>query len=97
MHAVSFPSPYEARRPTESILHQTLTEHLCSFTYEREQELCPLPKYVREELEALLRCGLHHYGFLRIRCPKDSCGFEHALPFSCKKRGFCWLLIVSMF
>ena len=89
MHAASFPPPYEARHPTESILHQTLAEHLASFTYERERELCPLPKYVQEELEAFLRCGLHHYGFLRIRCPDDSCGFEYAVPFSCKKRGFC--------
>jgi len=43
----------------------------------------------REELEAYLRCGIHHYGFLRVRCPKGDCALEHALPFSCKKRGFC--------
>jgi hypothetical protein len=48
---------------------------------ERERELCPLPKYVRDELEAYLRCGIHHYGFLRVRCPKGECCFEHAVPF----------------
>jgi hypothetical protein len=89
MQAATFPPPYEARRPTESIIHQTLAEHLSTFIYERERELCPLPKYVREELEAYLRCGIHHYGFLRVRCPAGACGFDHALPFSCKKRGFC--------
>ena len=89
MQAASFPPPYEARRPTESILYQTLAGHLATFIDERERELCPLPKYVREELEAYLRCGIHHYGFLRVRCPKGDCGFEHAVPFSCKKRAFC--------
>ncbi len=89
MQAASFPPPYEARRPTESILYQTLAGHLAIFIDERERELCPLPKYVREELEAYLRCGIHHYGFLRVRCPKGDCGFEHAVPFSCKKRAFC--------
>jgi len=89
MHAASFPPPYETRRPTDSILYQTLAEHLASFVYERERELCPLPQYVRQELEGFLRCGLHHYVFLRIRCPDNSCGFEHTVPFSCKKRRFC--------
>lgn len=85
----SFPPPYEPRRPTESILYQVISEEVSTFIYERERELCPLPKYVREELEAFLRCGMHHYGFLRTRCPDSACGFEHAVPFSCKKRGFC--------
>ncbi len=89
MQAASYPPPYEARLPTESIIYRTLIGHLDTFIYERERELCPLPKYVREELEAYLRCGIHHYGFLRVRCPKADCGFEHAVPFSCKKRGFC--------
>jgi hypothetical protein len=89
MQAASFPPPYEARRPTESILYQTLAGHLATFIDERERELCPLPKYVRDELEAYLHCGIHHYGFLRVRCPKGDCGFEHAVPFSCKKRAFC--------
>jgi hypothetical protein len=89
MQAQSFSPPYEARRPQESILYQTLVGHLASFLYERQREQCPLPKYVREELEAYLCCGIHHYGLLRIRCPKGDCDFEHTVPFSCKKRGFC--------
>jgi hypothetical protein len=88
-HAATFPPPYEARRPTDSILYQTLADFLSTFVAERERELCPLPNYVRDELEAYLRCGIHHYGFLRVRCPKEGCGFEHAVPFSCKKRGSC--------
>jgi len=80
---------HEARRSTQSIQYQTLAEYLARFTYQREQELCSLPKYVHEELETFLRCGLHHYGFLRIRCPNDSCGFEHAVPFGYKTKGIC--------
>jgi hypothetical protein len=76
MQAASFPPPYEARRPTDSILYQTLAGHLATFIDERERELCLVPKYVRDELEAYLRCGIHHYGFLRVGCLKGQCGFE---------------------
>ena len=44
MHAVSFPPPYEARPATESILFQTLNDHVDTFIYQREREFCPLPK-----------------------------------------------------
>ncbi len=89
MEAVSFPQPYQSRQPADGVLYQTLADHLETFLFEREQEHRPLPAYISEELHAYLRCGIHHYGFLRVCCPDSSCGFEHAVPFSCKKRGFC--------
>ena len=89
MHCTSYPPPYKSRDPSAGVLYQTLAEHLATFLYEREREFAPLPDYVRAECEAYLRCGIHHYGFLRVRCPKAGCKFEHAVPFSCKKRGFC--------
>ena len=89
MHCTSYPPPYKSRDPSAGVLYQTLAEHLATFLYEREREFAPLPDYVRTECEAYLRCGIHHYGFLRVRCPKAGCKFEHAVPFSCKKRGFC--------
>ncbi|MFT5675658.1 MAG: ribosomal protein S27E, partial [Paraglaciecola sp.] len=46
-----------------------------------------LPKYVRSEFEAYLKCGLLEYGFLRVRC--EDCHHEHLVAFSCKRRGFC--------
>jgi hypothetical protein len=52
-------------------------------------ELCPVQKYVREELQAYLGCSIYHEGFLRVRCPKDARVFEHDTPFGCKKTGFC--------
>ena len=37
-----------------------------------------LPKYVRSEFEAYLKCGRLEYGFLRVRC-------EQLVVFSCKR------------
>jgi ribosomal protein S27E len=39
-----------------------------------------LPKYVRSEFEAYLKCGRLEYGFLRVRC--DDCHHEHQVAFS---------------
>ena len=63
-----------------------------------------LRKEIRTTMEAYLRCGVHQYGFSRLKC--DDCGFERLVPFSCRKRGLCaschakvavsfWLLAVS--
>ncbi len=46
-----------------------------------------MPKYVLEEFEAYLRCGIPAYGFLRLSC--YDCKKEQIVAFSCKKRGFC--------
>ena len=46
-----------------------------------------LPKYVRSEFEAYLKCGRLEYGFLRVRC--EDCHYEHLVAFSFKRRGFC--------
>jgi len=46
-----------------------------------------LPAFVREELEAYLRCGIPAHGFVRVRC--DECAASRLVAFSCKRRGFC--------
>ena len=46
-----------------------------------------LPKYVRSESEAYLKCGRLEYVFLRVRC--EYCHHEHLVAFSCKRRGSC--------
>ena len=46
-----------------------------------------LPKFVRQDFEDYLKCGLLEHGFLRVKC--DSCCHEHLVAFSCKRRGFC--------
>ena len=50
------------------------------------KDLGPLHPRVGKLLEAFLRCGDSHFGFLRLRC---ECGCEKLVPFSCKSRGPC--------
>ena len=46
-----------------------------------------LPRYVHEQFEQHLRCGLLEHGFLRVAC--EQCHAERLVAFSCKKRAFC--------
>jgi hypothetical protein len=46
-----------------------------------------LPRYVEDEFEAYLTCGLLERGFLQVKC--ESCQAENLVAFSCKRRGFC--------
>jgi hypothetical protein len=78
---------YTRRSPAGTPLYRVVRRHLRTFLAAREAEGRPLPKFVVDEFEAYLRCGIHAYGFLRVQC--DSCDEEWAVAFSCKKRGFC--------
>ncbi len=46
-----------------------------------------LPKFVVNEVDEYLRCGILEYGFVRVKC--IDCGFERLVALSCKRRGFC--------
>jgi len=46
-----------------------------------------LPKFVANEVDEYLRCGILEYGFVRAVC--ETCGFDRLVAFSCKRRGFC--------
>jgi hypothetical protein len=46
-----------------------------------------LPRFVKDEFEAYLQCGILAHGFLRVRCAE--CAQEKLAAFSCKRRGFC--------
>lgn len=39
-----------------------------------------LPKYIKKEFDAYLKCGILQYGFLRVRC--DSCKDERLVALS---------------
>ena len=80
--------PYRPRRPQDTLLHRVVRDHLETFfEYARETYDAPIPKYVREELRAYLRCGIFQHGFLRARCEK--CKHDLVVAFSCKARGLC--------
>ena len=79
---------YRPRRPQDTVLHRVVREHLETFiAHARESYDAPLPKYVRDELRAYLRCGIFDHGFTRARC--DACGHDVLVAFSCKARGLC--------
>lgn len=46
-----------------------------------------LSRFVKDEFDALLQCGILAHGFLRLRC--GECGHDTLLACSCKRRGFC--------
>jgi Transposase zinc-binding domain len=46
-----------------------------------------LPKFVKDEFDAFLECGILAHGFLRLRCA--GCTHDKLVAFSCKRRGFC--------
>ena len=77
---------YTRRSPAGTPLYRVVRRHLRTFLAAREAEGRPLPKFVVDEFEAYLRCGIHAYGFLRVQC--DSCD-ERIVAFACRKRGFC--------
>ncbi len=79
---------YRPRRPQDTVLHRVVRAHLETFlAHARETYDAPLPKYVRDELRAYLRCGIFDHGFTRAHC--DACGHDLLIAFSCKARGLC--------
>jgi len=78
---------YHRHRPEQTALYAIIAEHYSRFVQEIECSGGCLPKFVRQEFEDYLKCGLLGHGFLRIKC--DGCRHEHLVAFSCKRRGFC--------
>jgi Transposase zinc-binding domain len=46
-----------------------------------------LPRYVKDEFDSFLSCGILAHGFLRLHC--SGCKQDQFLAFSCNRRGFC--------
>jgi ribosomal protein S27E len=78
---------YERHKPEQTLLYQIIEKYYPQFLSHMGQQDKYLPKYVRSEFEAYLKCGRLEYGFLRVRC--EDCHHEHPVAFSCKRRGFC--------
>jgi hypothetical protein len=73
------------REPERTLLHELVRDNLRTFLAEREGP--NLPRFVREEFERYLACGILSEGFARVHC--DACGHDELVAFSCKRRGFC--------
>ncbi|NBW81680.1 hypothetical protein EBR21_07985 [bacterium] len=77
----------ERRQPENTLLCRTIAAHWQTFKAEREAEGRTLPRYINEESENFLRCGILSYGFGRVHCA--GCQTDILYAFSRKGRGFC--------
>ncbi|NUZ05903.1 transposase [Piscinibacter koreensis] len=65
-----------------------MQQHAASFIAHAEASTgSELPRFIKDEFDAFLECGILAHGFLRLRC--GECGHDRLLAFSCKRRGFC--------
>jgi hypothetical protein len=84
--STSRPDGYERRRPEQTLLYQLVERHWPTFR-ERAERAGGLPKFVTDEFEAYLRCGILEHGFAHFACRR--CGQSLTVAWSCKRRGFC--------
>ena len=80
-------SAYERRQPEKTQLYRIIADNWEAFLQERAFEGRDVPKFIRQEFEGFLRCGILACGFGRVCCP--TCGVDKLVAFSCKGRGFC--------
>ena len=73
----------ERRRPEQTPLYRLVRAHYETFV----AQVDGLPRFVKEEFEAYLECGILAHGFLRLSC--DTCARDTLVAFSCKRRGIC--------
>jgi hypothetical protein len=79
---------HERHRPEQTTLYRLVQQHAASFIAHTEASTgAELPRFIKDEFEVFLECGILAHGFLRLRC--GDCGHDKLLAFSCKRRGFC--------
>jgi len=82
------PVHYERHRPEQTTLYRLVLQHAASLIAHTEASTgAELPRFIKDEFDAFLECGILAHGFLRLRC--GECGHDKLLAFSCKRRGFC--------
>ena len=80
--ASSAAAKYERHRPEDTLLYKTIQAHWRTFLAEVSGGAEPeLPRFVLEEVEAFLKCGILAHGFLRVVC--DECHDNRLVAFSC--------------
>jgi hypothetical protein len=82
------PLHYEYHRPEQTTLYRLVQQHAASFIAHTEASTgAELPRFVKDEFDAFLKCCILAQGLLRLSC--GECGHDKLLAFSCKRRGFC--------
>jgi hypothetical protein len=84
---------YKQRRPENTDLYRLMKWHFPNFKRDYNEKYGDIYGFYRpeidKEIEKYLKCGIHKFGFARVKCKNDDCGEEYLLPFSCKGRGIC--------
>lgn len=63
-----------------------MQQHAANFIAHTETRTgAELPRFMQDEIDAFLACGIFAHGFLRLR--GGECGHDQRLAFSCKRRG----------
>jgi hypothetical protein len=71
---------YRRHRLEDTVLYGVVEQHADAFFGGQEEQGSGLPRFVREEFEAYLRCGRLEHGFARAKC--TGCRHEHLVAFS---------------
>jgi hypothetical protein len=79
---------YVRHRPEQTALYQLIQQHAATFFAQAQDATgSSLPRYVKDEFDSFLSCGMLAHGFLRLHC--GGCKQDQLLAFSCKQRRFC--------
>ena len=69
------PVHYECHCPKQATLYRLVQQHAASFTAHIEASTGGgLPRFIKDEFDAFLECGILAHGFLRLRC--GECGHD---------------------
>ena len=69
---------YERHRPEQTTLYRLVQQHAASFIAHTEASTgSELPRFVKDEFDVFLECGILAHGFLRLRC--GECGHDRLI------------------
>jgi hypothetical protein len=69
---------YERHRPEQTTLYRLVQQHAASFIAHTEASTgSEVPRFVKDEFDAFLECGILAHGFLRLRC--GECGHDRLI------------------
>ena len=72
---------YERHRPEQTTRYRLVQQHAARFIAHTEAStVAALPRFIKDEFDAFLECGILAHGFLRLRC--GECGHDTLLAFS---------------
>ena len=78
---------YQRHQPETETLYRTMQSYWPVFVREQSRVGKTIPKFIHDEFQKFLDCGILENGFVRTYC--YNCQHSGVVAFSCKKRGFC--------